>query len=129
MIRPLDPTVHDFHPLTIPYVGARGTMPDLVEPLLSIRAALRECGMPAGGWWLYVFYDLADEPLYVGITSDVVSRFRSHRRTPFWPLAERWSLVYAGPFKGDALRRERVLHCTMRPRFNLAARRSPRSCG
>ena len=65
-------------------------------------------------YFVYVLYSRVYEKIYIGMTSDLVSRFRWHNALSRkgWTVRYRpWELVHVEVFteKRDALRRERAL--------------------
>lgn len=50
-----------------------------------VPAAIRACGRaPEGFDWVYSYYDREGDLLYVGITTDAVSRAYNHRSSKWW---------------------------------------------
>ena len=65
-------------------------------------------------FWVYVLHSRASDKIYIGFTSDLEARFRSHNvlSTKGWTIKFRpWVIIHKEEFsrKVDAMRREREL--------------------
>ena len=65
-------------------------------------------------YFVYVLYSVDHDKIYIGFTTDVEARFRSHNElaTKGWTIRYRpWKLIYTEEFKTkpEALKREKEL--------------------
>jgi putative endonuclease len=65
-------------------------------------------------FWVYVLYSPSFNKIYIGYTSDLETRFKSHNElaTKGWTIKFRpWILVYSESFKtkSEAMKREKEL--------------------
>jgi hypothetical protein len=80
----------------------------------------RECGAPARPQVLYRFFDEDGDLMYVGISLDPTSRFRSHRRDkPWWTEVHSITLEHF-PDRAAVERAEIEAIRAERPRHNIA---------
>ena len=72
---------------------------------------------------LYRFYDTSGDLLYVGITADPVSRWRSHRgEKPWWHEVTNITLE-VHPDRDTVLAAETIAIATEKPRYNIVHNR------
>jgi predicted GIY-YIG superfamily endonuclease len=72
---------------------------------------------------LYRFYDADRNPLYIGITTNPLDRWQSHRASQWWPIARFVSLEPVPP--ATRLEHERQAILAERPRFNVLRPKTP----
>lgn len=75
--------------MTRRWFGYPETDPEKIRRLIvlsEVKAAQRRRAEPdpSGHWCLYKLYDKDDRLLYIGITSDIVRRFRQHSQEKEW---------------------------------------------
>lgn len=73
-------------------------------------------------YWVYVIYSPASDKIYIGYTSDLDARLKSHNELAKkgWTLKFRpWSLIHTEMFqdKSQAIRREGALKSSQRRAF------------
>lgn len=69
---------------------------------------------------IYRFFDSDDRLLYVGVTTNFQQRMLAHRRQPWWPFVDRWTIDEVT--HGEAYAREARAIADERPFFNVAGR-------
>lgn len=65
---------------------------------------------------LYRFYDADRLPLYIGVTTNPINRWGSHRTSDWWKLARFVSIAPVDPARRLLVEKEAIL--SERPRFN-----------
>jgi predicted GIY-YIG superfamily endonuclease len=77
---------------------------------------------------VYRFYDDADRLLYVGITSNLPTRFRDHQSGSSWWTEQRRATVVWMDSRAEAADEERAAICSEKPQCNIQGTR-PRPSG
>lgn len=67
---------------------------------------------------LYRFLDADSQPIYIGITDNIVARFRRHKYAEWWPLKTRSTIDWY-PSRAEAEAAERLAIETESPRYNI----------
>ena len=78
-----------------------GIFPQLayVGPVPSTREIFEDLS-PAGGY-IYVFWGYIEQPLYVGMSTNIAGRFSKHRSRGWWILVSRVELYKLQRIEGE----------------------------